>query len=128
MDTRTSSVPTSSAGVDGQLLMLGFALMPNRLGYCGGPDQRELRDYYVAGAADAGLARLLHRFDGAMPYLRLIAAASYGVSGGDDQHHLDASGGAATSRSAAVRGPFRSHCHWACGRWCGCGSAAASRC
>jgi hypothetical protein len=61
---------------DGRRLMLGFALMPNRLGYCGGDDQRELRDYYVAGRADAGLARLLHRFEGAMPYLRLIARAN----------------------------------------------------
>jgi hypothetical protein len=62
--------------VDGRLLALGFALMPNRLGYCGGPDQRELRDYYVAGAADAELTRLLHKFEGAMPYLRLIAATN----------------------------------------------------
>ena len=55
---------------DGAQLMLGFALMPNRLGYCGGPDQRELRDYYVDGRSDPGLTRLLHRFEGAMPYLR----------------------------------------------------------
>jgi hypothetical protein len=69
------SVPEAPAA-DGRLLMLGFALMPNRLGYCGGPDQIELRDYYVAGHADAGLSRLLHRFEGAMPYLRLIAATN----------------------------------------------------
>lgn len=61
---------------DGAQLMLGFALMPNRLGYCGGPDQRELRDYYVDGRSDPGLTRLLHRFEGAMPYLRLIAGAN----------------------------------------------------
>ena len=69
--TRTALPP-----VDGRQLFLGFALMPNRLGYCGGPDQRELRDYYVAGRADAGLNRLLHRFEGAMPYLKLIAATN----------------------------------------------------
>lgn len=68
----SSSVPP----VDGRLFSLGFSLMPNRLGYCGGPDQRELRDYYVDGRADAGLTRLLHKFEGAMPYLRLIAAAN----------------------------------------------------
>jgi hypothetical protein len=63
----------ADATADGRQLFLGFALMPNRLGYCGGPDQRELRDYYVDGAADAGLSRLLGKFEGAMPYLRLIA-------------------------------------------------------
>jgi hypothetical protein len=68
--------PDACCAADGRLLMLGFALMPNRLGYCGGPDQRELRDYYVAGEADAGLTRLLQRFEGAMPYLRLIASAN----------------------------------------------------
>jgi hypothetical protein len=68
--------PASAAETDGRLLSLGFALMPNRLGYCGGHEQRELRDYYVAGEADAGLDRLLHKFEGAMPYLRLIALAN----------------------------------------------------
>ena len=67
---------SESLAVDGRLFSLGFSLMPNRLGYCGGPDQRELRDYYVAGQADGGLDRLLHKFEGAMPYLRLIAAAN----------------------------------------------------
>jgi hypothetical protein len=68
--------PDAGGAPDGRLFSLGFSFMPNRLGYCGGPDQRELRDYYVAGRADAGLARLLHRFEGAMPYLRLIGAAN----------------------------------------------------
>jgi hypothetical protein len=67
---------SAPAPLDGRLFSLGFSLMPNRLGYCGGPDQRELRDYYVAGRADAGLHHLLARFDGAMPYLRLIAGAN----------------------------------------------------
>lgn len=66
-------VAEAPAAVDGRLFALGFALMPNRLGYCGGPDQRELHDYYIAGRADAGLTRLLNRFEGPMPYLRLIA-------------------------------------------------------
>jgi hypothetical protein len=69
-------VIVSPAQVDGRLFSLGFSLMPNRLGYCGGPDQGELRDYYVASQADAGLDRLLHKFEGAMPYLRLIAQAN----------------------------------------------------
>jgi hypothetical protein len=68
--------PDSVPVEDGRLFSLGFALMPNRLGYCGGPDERELRDYWVARRADAGLTRLLHKFEGAMPYLRLIAGAN----------------------------------------------------
>ena len=47
--------------------------MPNRLGYCGGDDNRALYDYVVASAVDGGLTELLGRFSGAMPYLRLIA-------------------------------------------------------
>ena len=68
--------PAPQREADGRLFSLGFSLMPNRLGYCGGPDERELRDYWVAQEADAGLARLLHKFEGAMPYLRLIAGAN----------------------------------------------------
>ena len=75
LDPRRTPAPVPQTA-DGRLFSLGFSLMPNRLGYCGGPDQRELRDYWVAGQADAGLARLLHKFEGAMPYLRLIAAAN----------------------------------------------------
>jgi Family of unknown function (DUF6390) len=47
--------------------------MPNRLGYCGGDDNRALYDYALASTVDRGLAELLGRFSGAMPYLRLIA-------------------------------------------------------
>jgi hypothetical protein len=47
--------------------------MPNRLGYCGGDDNRALYDYAVASTVDRGLAELLGRFSGAIPYLRLIA-------------------------------------------------------
>ncbi|HET7768163.1 MAG TPA: DUF6390 family protein, partial [Chloroflexota bacterium] len=79
------TAPLPAGKPDGRLFSLGFSLMPNRLGYCGGPDQGELRDYYVAGHADTGLDRLLHKFEGAMPYLRLIA----GASGVADPLHAD---------------------------------------
>jgi hypothetical protein len=57
----------------GPLRFARYAFMPNRLGYCGGDDNRALYDYVVASTADRGLAELLGRFSGAMPYLRLIA-------------------------------------------------------
>jgi len=53
-----------------------YAFMPNRLGYCGGGDNRALYDYVVADQADRGLAEVLSHFTGAMPYLRLIARSS----------------------------------------------------
>jgi hypothetical protein len=53
-----------------------YAFMPNRLGYCGGDDNRALYDYVVADRVDRGLAELLARFTGAMPYLRLIARSN----------------------------------------------------
>ena len=93
---------------DGRLFSLGFSLMPNRLGYCGGPDERELRDYWVAGEADAGLARLLHKFEGAMPYLRLIAAAN-GIADPLDRRVVEAYWvGSPLLRRTDLRGFYRS--------------------
>lgn len=59
--------------LSGLLRFARYAFMPNRLGYCGGEDNRALYDYAVASTVDRGLAELLGRFSGAMPYLRLIA-------------------------------------------------------
>lgn len=61
---------------DGRLLFARYAVMPNRLGYCGGPNASELLDYCVEGQADAGLDRLIHQFQAAYPYLRFIADAT----------------------------------------------------
>jgi hypothetical protein len=70
-------IETISSGIaDGLLRFSRYAFMPNRLGYCGGDDNRALYDYAVVSAADRGLAEILARFNGAMPYLRLIARAS----------------------------------------------------
>ena len=44
LDPRRTPAPVPQTA-DGRLFSLGFSLMPNRLGYCGGPDERELRDY-----------------------------------------------------------------------------------
>jgi hypothetical protein len=62
-----------AASLSGLLRFARYAFMPNRLGYCGGEDNRALYDYAVTATADRGLAELLGRFSGAMPYLRLIA-------------------------------------------------------
>jgi hypothetical protein len=62
-----------AASLSGPLRFARYAFMPNRLGYCGGDDNRALYDYAVASIVDRGLAELLGRFSGAMPYLRLIA-------------------------------------------------------
>jgi hypothetical protein len=66
----------SAAALGGPVRFARYAFMPNRLGYCGGDDNRALYDYVVASAADTGLTELLRRFSGAMPYLQLIARSS----------------------------------------------------
>ncbi len=57
-----------------QFIRYGF--MPNRLRYCGGEDNLTLFEYGVRNVADGGLAPLLGRFSGALPYLQLIARAN----------------------------------------------------
>jgi hypothetical protein len=69
------------------VLFARYAFGPNRLGLCGPEDWRSLLELGVAGAAtgaraqaelrsiDLGLRDLAARFEGAYPYLRLIAEA-----------------------------------------------------
>jgi hypothetical protein len=58
------------------VLFARYAYPPNALGYCGPDDSRALLEYAAQGAADRGLVALARRFDGAWPYLQLIAAAA----------------------------------------------------
>lgn len=58
---------------DGALLFARYAYPPNELGYCGPDDSPALLEYVAAGVGDGGLARLASEFDGAWPYLSLIA-------------------------------------------------------
>jgi len=63
--------------MDGTILFAKYAFMPNRLSYCGGDDNKALLDYCVANHTDPGLVFLLQRFEGAYPYLKLIARANH---------------------------------------------------
>jgi hypothetical protein len=60
----------------GPLLFARYAYAPNALGYCGADEPRTLLEYGDAKASDSGLAELARTFEGAWPYLQLIAAAS----------------------------------------------------
>lgn len=60
----------------GPLLFARYAYPPNALGYCGGDDHRALLEYGAAGVSDAGLRELARAFEGAWPYLQLIAASN----------------------------------------------------
>lgn len=62
--------------VSGPVLFARYAYPPNALGYCGPGDTRALLEYADAAVADGGLADLARRFEGAWPYLALIAAAA----------------------------------------------------
>jgi hypothetical protein len=60
----------------GPLLFARYAYPPNSLGYCGADVTRTLLEYGDAQASDGGLAELARTFEGAWPYLTLIAAAN----------------------------------------------------
>jgi hypothetical protein len=60
----------------GPLLFARYAYPPNALGLCGADTPRTLLEYGAAHESDPGLAELARTFDGAWPYLSLIAAAN----------------------------------------------------
>lgn len=60
----------------GPLLFARYAYPPNALGLCGADSPRTLLEYGDARASDGGLAELARTFDGAWPYLTLIAGAN----------------------------------------------------
>src|SRR6516225_6560355 len=71
--------PSSTAlepAQSGMLRFIRYAFMPNRLRYCGGDDNRTLFEYGLEGVSDGGLQPLLRKFNGALPYLQLIARAN----------------------------------------------------
>lgn len=77
------------APLDGTLLFIHYAFMPNRLRYCGGDDNTALFQHAVAGETDAGVPPLLRKFTGAYPYLALIARAN-GIADPFDRRVVEA--------------------------------------
>lgn len=62
--------------IPGPLLFARYAFKPNELGYCGGSDNLALFQYTTEGVVDGGLLQLERQFEGAYPYLQLIARAN----------------------------------------------------
>lgn len=62
--------------MNGPQMFLRYAFRPNDLGYCGGEDSRALLEYGLDGRVDGGLLELERQFEGAYPYLQLIARAN----------------------------------------------------
>ena len=60
----------------GAVLFARYAYPPNALGYCGPENSAELFERAAAGEDSPGLRRLIRGFDGAWPYLALIAGAA----------------------------------------------------
>lgn len=60
----------------GALVFGRYAFPPNRLGYCGPNDNQALLEQVSARRPDEGLVELEKRFEGAYPYLCLIAQAN----------------------------------------------------
>lgn len=54
-----------------------YAFPPNRLGYCGPDDHAALLEQVARRRPDRGLVELERRFEGAYPYLALIARANH---------------------------------------------------
>src|SRR5690242_9162463 len=79
----------ATSPIEGSLRFIHYAFMPNRLRYCGGDDNRTLFEYGVEQAVDGGLAPLLRRFTGALPYLQLIARAN-GIADAFDSRVVEA--------------------------------------
>jgi hypothetical protein len=67
---------TGSATGSGALLFARYAHPPNLLGYCGPTDNLAFFQQATEGVVDRGLRELARAFDGAWPYLELIASAN----------------------------------------------------
>lgn len=65
--------PTTTAG---PARFARFAYPPNSLGLCGPDEHAALLEYGAAGVVDGGLRQLARGFEGAWPYLELIAGAN----------------------------------------------------
>lgn len=66
----------SSSGGSGLSLFARFAVPPNQLGHCGPDEHEALLAYARTGVIDPRLAVLARAFEGPLPYLRALAAAT----------------------------------------------------
>ncbi len=66
-----------------------YAFPPNQLGYCGPDDHDALLGYVVSKRPDEGMVELGRRFEGAYPYLQLIAR-SHGIADPFDPRVVEA--------------------------------------
>ena len=73
----------------GALRFAAYAYPPNALGYCGPDAADQLLEQVAAGVDDPDLRRLARGFEGAWPYLELIAAAN-GIGDPLDARVVDA--------------------------------------
>jgi hypothetical protein len=71
-----AAAPTFTRVPSGPVLFGRYAFGPNRLGYCGPDESTSLLAFAAAGTEDVGLRTLARGFEGAYPYLELIAAAN----------------------------------------------------
>lgn len=62
--------------VPGPVRFARYAYGPNRLGYCGPEEVQELFEQATDGGEDAALRALARQFEGAYPYLELIARSN----------------------------------------------------
>lgn len=67
---------TSTTATSGPVRFARFAFPPNRLGYCGPGDGGDLA-HYTRGHEDPGLREIAAGFDGAYPYLELLAGSNH---------------------------------------------------
>ena len=70
------AVPTLRTIAPGPVLFARYAYPPNALGYCGPGDPSGLLGMTSDGADIVGLSRRATQFEGAWPYLRLIASCA----------------------------------------------------
>jgi hypothetical protein len=69
-------VTLEEPAVPGPVLFARYAYPPNALGYCGPEEPSALLEMATRQGPVADLARLAARFEGAWPYLQLIAASN----------------------------------------------------
>jgi len=75
-ERESGAVSRRAAPPSGPVLFARYAYSPNQLGYCGPEAPEELFGEGTVGGDDRALRRLARGFEGAWPYLELIARAN----------------------------------------------------